>query len=68
MMNRNNFYVNDNCIGCLLCVIQLPYHFKLDAKSLFAVICQQPQTSEEDQWFCELMNDCPACAISMYSA
>jgi ferredoxin len=61
--NQIVFQINDNCIGCMLCVESMPAYFRLDVDTLYSIIVCQPKTNEEYRWFCEAENDCPANAI-----
>jgi len=57
------FQINRNCIGCMLCAELMPTFFQLNEDTLFSSVVCQPKTNEENHWFCEAANDCPANAI-----
>ncbi|KPA18512.1 ferredoxin [Candidatus Magnetomorum sp. HK-1] len=63
VLNISSYFVNNNCIACMLCSVRLPNHFKLNDETLNSFVCCQPATSDDNQLFCEAMNDCPANAI-----
>jgi len=62
-VSKTVYGINNNCIGCMLCIESMPAFFRLDEDTLFSTIVCQPKSNEEYQWFCEAANDCPANAI-----
>ena len=61
------YYVDDCCIGCALCVVLAPSHFRenpcLETMTDSAYVWRQPKTEEEMGVCREAMQHCPVDAI-----
>lgn len=58
------YYVNDDCIGCDLCVAEDPYHFRDDKDTGFYHVYKQPTTPSEEKLCQATMEQCPVEAIN----
>ena len=56
------YYVNDECIGCRVCVNEAPDNFKMDDSST-AYVYKQPENDEEKKACKNALESCPVDAI-----
>lgn len=57
------FYVDDQCIGCDLCTVEVPGHFEMNEDLGHAYVRQQPTTSEDTEACENALESCPVEAI-----
>lgn len=60
---EGKFYVNEMCIDCSACYIDLPEHFALDENTNLAYVHKQPESQIEKSLCEEAMDACPTEAI-----
>ena len=57
------YYVDDDCIGCHLCVNEAPENFKMKDDDSTAYVFKQPENDEEKTACENALDACPADAI-----
>lgn len=57
------YYVDDECIGCRLCVNEAPENFKMKNDDSTAYAFKQPENDEEKTACENALDACPADAI-----
>ena len=57
------YYVDEECIACLLCVDTAPEHFRMNDDDSHAYVHKQPETDEEKELCEEALESCPVEAI-----
>ena len=63
MPNKNDWYVDEECIACDACVLVAEKHFKIDESGERAYVYCQPKNSKEETLCQEAMEVCPVEAI-----
>ncbi|MCS3924732.1 ferredoxin [Methanosalsum natronophilum] len=58
-----DYYVDEECTGCELCLDRAPTNFKMNDKKTKAFVFKQPDTEEEVQSCEQAIEDCPVDAI-----
>ena len=56
-------YVDQNCIGCEVCVSDVPECFKMNESGDYAYVFKQPENEAELEKCSEAIGNCPADAI-----
>ncbi len=57
------FYVDESCITCGLCMEKAPYNFTFIVGDKHARVNKQPETDEEKKLCLEALESCPVDAI-----
>jgi ferredoxin len=57
------FYVDDQCIACLACIIEAKRFFQMNDDDTHAFVKLQPKTKEEIAECMEALQSCPVEAI-----
>jgi len=57
------YYVDENCVGCGVCIELAPDHFTLHANGWYAHVKRQPETAAERAACESARSECPIEAI-----
>lgn len=57
------FFTTEECDGCAYCASLAPENFDFQKDSNTYFVARQPQSSEEEDFMLEAMEDCPVDAI-----
>ncbi len=58
-----NYYVDENCIACGVCVNEAPDNFTMNDDDTHAYVFKQPENSEEEEACISALESCPVDAI-----
>lgn len=59
------YYTTEECDGCAYCASVAPENFDYEKETNTYFVARQPQTSEEDEFVREALEDCPVDAIRL---
>lgn len=57
------FYTTEECDGCAYCASLAPENFDFEKETNTYFVARQPQSTEEEEFMLEAMEDCPVDAI-----
>ena len=60
---EGEFYVDEECIACALCVDEAPENFVMTDSEDYAYVNKQPENEEEREQCQEALESCPVDAI-----
>jgi len=63
--NSGEYYVNNDCIGCVICSEIASDNFRFNHEQGCVYVCKQPDTEKEERLCVEVMDLCPVNAIEI---
>jgi len=57
------YFTTEECDGCAYCASLAPENFDFEKESNTYFVARQPQSTEEEEFMLEAMEDCPVDAI-----